>query len=281
MSSTLRLITWNIRHGGGRHVESQAAWLGEHEPDIVALQEARLTTLARHEAGLRAAGLMHIAHSFGLLEQSKIARDRQKNGVLIASRWPLRNLSWTGTALPLPERHLAVRVEHPAGEIELHSVYMPVGSADGDAKVITFEAIHSLLAVSSTIPRILCGDFNSPQTELPDGTLVTFGQNPRRKGGWRVSLPRKDAAERSVLVGLAASDLHDVFRGLHGYGKAEASWHYSSRYCSKAFRLDHILASSSLCAERCEYHHEPREKKLSDHSAMEALFCLPGALASP
>lgn len=277
----MRLITWNIRHGGGRQVEAQATWLGQQEPDVVALQEARLTTFARHEAALNAIGLVHVSHSLGLLAQSPDPHARERNGVLLASRWPFRVLPWHGPALPLPERHLAVQIDHPAGPLEIHTVYMPVGSAANDAKILTFEALHAQLTKRSILPRILCGDFNSPQAELPDGTLITFGQKPRRAGGWKTPLPRKDAAERNVLAGLATSDLHDVFRGMHGYEREEASWHFKTRTCSKTFRLDHIFASASLQAARCEYLHSARESKLSDHSPLEAVFDLPRAVEQP
>jgi hypothetical protein len=39
-----------------------------------------------------------------------------------------------------------------------------------------FEGIYRRLARESAIPRVLCGDFNSPQFETRDRRLVTWGQ---------------------------------------------------------------------------------------------------------
>jgi hypothetical protein len=65
---------------------------------------------------------------------------------------------------------------------------------------------------------VLCGDFNSPKEEHPDGTVVTWGQ---RSSGELVTDrgQRWDAAERSVILGLKAFDLVDVYRRLHEYGR--------------------------------------------------------------
>jgi endonuclease/exonuclease/phosphatase family metal-dependent hydrolase len=40
-----------------------------------------------------------------------------------------------------------------------------------------FEGIYRRLACSSDRPRILCGDFNTPQKEMADGEVVTWGQD--------------------------------------------------------------------------------------------------------
>lgn len=99
---------------------------------------------------------------------------------------------------------LAVEIAHPDGPLELYATYVPVAARQQTAKIVTLEALQTRLARASTVPRVLCGDFNTPQAELPDGTLVTFGQSRRRGGGWNTSIPRQDAAERSVLRGLAS-----------------------------------------------------------------------------
>lgn len=76
-----------------------------------------------------------------------------------------------------------------------------------------------------------------------------------------------------MLLGLGEWDLRDVFRDLNGYDRQEVSWVMHTRAMRKAaFRLDHVLASASLNAVRCDYVHEWREAGLSDHSAIEVRF---------
>jgi exonuclease III len=118
--------------------------------------------------------------------------------------------------------------------------------------------------------RILCGDFNLPRREFPDGSIETFASNhPGEFELW-------DEAERLLLEGLREWDLEDVFRKLHGYGRFDVSWSRASGR-GAGHRLDHILASSSLNAIWCDYQHGWREAGFSDHSGMEAIFGPAGA----
>ena len=83
---------------------------------------------------------------------------------------------------------------------------------------------------------------------------------------------RWDAAERSVLRGLADHDLPDVYRTLHGYGVRDFSWVLRRRGRTVRRRFDHVFASRSLEPRSCTYLHELRERGLSDHSPLEVVF---------
>ncbi len=85
---------------------------------------------------------------------------------------------------------------------------------------------------------------------------------------------RWDAAERSILTGLAAHDLADVFRQLHGYGVSEFSWRLKRHGEFTDRRFDHVFASAALHPIECRYVHDWREAGLSDHSALEVEFAL-------
>ena len=60
--------------------------------------------------------------------------------------------------------------------------HLPTGVGHGWIKIGTFEGIFARLACTSTTPRILCGDFNSPQAEGPGGEIITWGQDEGRDG---------------------------------------------------------------------------------------------------
>jgi exonuclease III len=158
-------------------------------------------------------------------------------------------------------------VETPAGLLDLHNAHIPPAQSRGFLKLETCEAIYERLARPCDRHRVLCGDFNTPRQETSEGEVITFAENHPQ---W---LERWDAAERSVVTGLAEWDLVDVFRKLHGYERQDVSWVFHTRARRKAaFRLDHVLASASLATCLCDYHHGWREIGLSDHSAIEAVF---------
>jgi exonuclease III len=207
---------------------------------------------------LAEAGLGHAADS------SEFRNGRRLYN-LTASRWPLTELP--AIAGPFPERVLSTVVDLPAGPLELHNAHIPSARSRGFIKVETCEAIAERLARPSDRHRILCGDLNLPRAETVDGEVITFAaDHPELVERW-------DAAERSILPGLAEWGFADVFRALHGFERQDASWVLHTRSYRKAgLRIDHVLATESLRPLWCDYHHGWREQGLSDHSGLEAIF---------
>lgn len=267
----MRLITFNVRQGGGKRIAAQVDALMARNADLVALQEVWAHTACFYHTGFQQAGLHYSTDSFVSAGNPVLLTGRRRSGVLIASRWPFRVLASTANVIPWSERLLSVLIDSPFGPLELHAVYVPVFGNEGEYKLATLEGLYRRLATPAPIPRILCGDFNSPQAETPDGTIVTFGQRIRRDGQIVTRDERHDRSERNILAGLAASDLVDVFRSLHGYDVQEFSWHTPGG-ARHGFRLDHIFASRCLHPVACTYLHSIREERLSDHSALEAVF---------
>lgn len=198
------------------------------------------------------------------LDSSDLAAPRRLFN-LTASRWELTPLP--GVLAPQPERVLCAVAEAPFGQVEVHNAHIPPAPGNGLIKVETCEALYGRLATGAGRHRILCGDFNTPRFESDEGEVETFASNhPGLEARW-------DAAERSLLTGLAEWDLVDVFRHLNGYSRRDVSWVLHTRARRKAaHRLDHLLANRGLGAVYCDYIHEWREAGLSDHSALEAIF---------
>jgi exonuclease III len=253
----LTLLSWNV---AGRTVlcDRQAAAVERRVPDVVALQEVRPSTAPRWRRWLAGVGLAHALDSGEF-------RDGRRIFNLLVSRWELTALAPIGC--PQPERVLSAVSESPTGQIEIHVAHVPPASRNGLMKVETCEALYARLAAPCDRHRILCGDLNTPRFETTDGEVETFASNhPERAARW-------DAAERSLVTGLAEWDLHDAFRELNGYERRDVSWVMHTRARRKSgHRLDHVLASRSLRAQHCDYMHEWREAGLSDHSPIEAVF---------
>ncbi len=275
----VRVITWNVRQGGGRRIPQQIAALAERQPDIVALQEVIPRTAATYAGALHAIGLLHCRVSFEASPGDGLYTGRRHYGTLIASRWPLHPLAYPAIAMPWPERLLSVSVNAPVGDVHVHSAYVPVWSnKEPLAKIETMEGIFARITARPARPQILCADLNSPRRELEDGTLITFAQQLGSNQRYYVAKsfglgPRRDQAERQLLTGMSPHGIVDVFRTVHGYTERECSWWHRGLY---GYRLDHILASQSLNPVSCSYLHPLREQRLSDHSPLEALFLWSG-----
>ena len=249
------------------------------DPDIVAFQEVTEGSRSRLRELLRDGGLVHIVDSFGYAAESPARVGPRRYGVILASRFPLIPDTSHAFAGPWPERILPVQVSSSSGPIVVVVVYAPPGSSHGWIKIETFEALFAGLAHRSSVPRILCGDFNTPQEERLDGRVVTWGERVRRNGEVVVKRTirgrrgdRWDLAERRIVQGLAEFDLPDVYRALHGYEACEFSWFLNRRGRLVGRRFDHVFASKELRPISCGYIHQLREVGLSDHSAIEAEF---------
>ena len=271
----MRFITWNTA-ARTRLLDTQARFLEERRPDVITLQEVSTATSALWRRTLPRIGLPFVRSS--LPDQRAETRKRQL-GVFIASRFPLNDCPEGVIRCPWIEKSLSLIIESPFGEIALHTVHVPPGSSNGWVKVETLEAIFRAFAKQRRTPTILAGDFNTPQCELADGTVVTWAQRLNKAGRpvlrktiRRGSGKRWDTAERGVLVGLREFGLRDVFRACHGYEVQAASWVLNRKGTSVGRRFDHVFASTELFVRHCEYLESARTTRLSDHSPLEVDF---------
>ncbi len=267
----IRLISWNIAVRKKSN-QQQIKVLSQRQPDIVALQEVNACSQDCLRSGLQQMGLPYIEDT---VERGLSHGTRHYNG-MIASRWPLTQFSVEEQIqVPFPESVLSVKIESPFGMLNMHTTHIPPGASNGWIKIKTLEGIYKHLATPSTTYRILCGDFNTPQKETVDGRIMTWAQRESKAGDWTYKKKQDilwDLGERNILEGLAQFDLLDIFRLLHGYKRNEFSWYARSKRGPIGRRFDHIFASHALCPKSCNYIHSWREQKLSDHSAIEAVF---------
>lgn len=279
----VKLLSWNLA-GRLRRIPHQIEMLASREPDLVALQEVRWPGLSRLRTLLADRGLIHQADSFEWAPCPTLLSGPRRYGLLIASRFPLQPWKPGGFDVPWAERILSVDIETPWGSIEVHTTHIPPGVTNGWIKIEMLEGLYRGLVHPSTTPRILCGDFNTPQLERSTGEVVTWGQHINRKG---MAVIRKhmrggeglrwDQGERQVLQGLATYDLHDAYRRLHGYAMQAYSWypqrkdpHRQAQMMGR--RFDHVFASASLHPVSCTYLQAFRESGLSDHAVLEIVF---------
>jgi len=210
-------------------------------------------------------GLPHLLDSFACSPKWDAAGPR-RYGVAIASRFPLTCVP-SRHPVPWAERLLSAAVATARGTIHLHTTHVPPGATNGWMKVQILEAIADVVSESSDKPCTLCGDFNTPQFEMRDGRIVTWGEEigkdgePRLWKQWQNDTGRRwDAAERTVPQGGRHRRLSDAYRHLHSYERQEFSWFVKRKTKRIGRRFDHAFArpasrsiaasTSTACAKR-------------------------------
>jgi len=259
----MRVFSWNVA-GRVKKQPQQLDALLARNPDLIGLQEVTLKTSRLWTEGLRKAGYAHIISTFETSPNPDDLVGPRRYGLLLASRWPLKVLDQQGLEMPWMERLLSVLVHSPGLDFEFHTAYIPPGASHGWLKIETFEGIYNYLAKHSEIPRILCGDFNSPKQETKDGRTVMWGQDLLGNGEiTNNDEDRWQAGERSVIRGLTEYDLPDVYRELNGWEAEDYSfvvWRKGKIVSLR--RFDHIFASKKLNPVNCRYLHEVRDNWL-------------------
>ncbi|MDQ6819362.1 MAG: endonuclease/exonuclease/phosphatase family protein [Actinomycetota bacterium] len=262
----LRLVTWNVARRTAVIAE-QAMALAEREPDVAALQEVTRRTAPLWRRAFEVIGLSHVRTS---LDESATAGSAgsPRMGVMLASREPLHDVA-QALEMPRPESALCAVTDSPLGIVELWTVHIP-NAANGWVKPNSLRALRDGLTATTSAPRVVCGDLNTPRRELSDGKVMSFARDSR--GRLRPDRgPEWDAAELGIVPGLRDLGYLDAFRSLHGYAAREPSWTWRQiAGHGGGWRLDHIFVSPELQPVGCVYHHEWRDRGLSDHSALEA-----------
>lgn len=245
----MRLLTLNLRHGGGARMPRLLAHLRAHEADVLVLTEHRhnaASVLLRE--GLAAAGYVHqLASAPGAPDRrgrrGRRATPPRTNHVLVAARRPLRPAREPALAFD-PLRLLPVRLDG----LRLVGLHLP----NLKAKLPHWAALLRLAARLERRPggepAVFLGDFNTghaPQdVETPGFAFTASGQ----------------------LAALEARGWVDAWRRLHPHGR-EYTW-YSHR--RNGFRLDHALLSPA-CApalRAARFDHTVRTSGASDHAAL-------------
>jgi exonuclease III len=277
----LRLLTWNILHGGGsaRLPEIVLALLG-HAPDVIVVTEYRTTTGGQIRGILADHGWEHQACS---------DPPGRRNGVLLASRFPITPEA-PPSGCPVPERWVRARVTPPGSSfagnstgssgVRVVGIHIPDDSRPRERREV-WKHLVSEAKVRRDEPVVVLGDLNTGRhyTDEEDATfsctqrlgeLATLGyvdawrtMHPEKREFTWYGLPpitfapkhlrtRSDAGPRPLSAKTAALDRPKDARGR----------------AIRGFRLDAAWVSPVLAPRvREAFHsHRERENRLSDHS---------------
>ena len=271
----LRLLTWNILHGGGsaRLPEIVLALL-THAPDVVVLTEYRTTTGGQIRGILADHGWEHQACS---------DPPGRRNGVLLASRFPI-SPEGHPPGCPVPERWVRAAVEAPGRgphrRVRVVGIHIPDDSRPRERREVWKRLVDDARAWRDD-PVVVLGDLNTGRHYLDEeeatfsctqrlGELATIGY----VDAWRKMHPDKREFTWYGLPPITFAPKH--LRTLHDAGSRPLSARNASRErptdasgrAVRGFRLDAAWVSPVLapCVREAFHSHRERELGLSDHS---------------
>ncbi len=258
----LSIVTWNLNSIRPR-MEHVLGYLNTHRPDILLLQEIKISTNAFPFMEIEERGYNCAVHG-----------QKTYNGVAILSRFPLDDIT---TILPGDEtdeqcRYIEAVVSLDGAAIRVASVYVPngqeVGSDKFTYKMCFLSRLHAHAAqlLQYREMLVLGGDYNV--APYPDDVY-----NPAALEGTVCYHPE----ERKRLRALLWLGLYDAYRTAHPDGHEYSWWDYRGGGFghNKGLRIDHLLLSPEAldCMQECVIDHEERARdKPSDHAPIRCLL---------
>lgn len=227
----MRIATWNV-NGLRARLDFVLHWLAAREPDVVGLQELKLTDDQFPHDVFEQAGYQAVTHG-----------QKAWNGVAILSRKPL---SIRQAGLPGQEEFGARLVTAEVEGLAFTTVYCPNGkSTDHDdypRKLAWFDQLTAHLCERPTEEAsVVCGDFNICPTALDTW-------NEKGSAG---QIFHTDA-ERERIAALLDAGYVDLFRALHPDEQVFSWWDYrgGAFHRGHGLRIDFVLGTPAV-RERC------------------------------
>ena len=253
----MKLATWNINSLKAR-LPRVRQFLDELRPDVLCLQETKLTTDAFPHAELAEAGYVAADHSGG--RWAGVA-------ILAPETTPPADVTHGLPGDPDADEHRWVEAQ--IGGMRVASVYVPNGRAVGtptfEAKLRFLDAMRervaALLATGSA-PLMVAGDFNVTRSDLDVYDPVAFA-----------SSTHVTPQERSRLESILDLGLVDAFRLVWPEWARYTWWDYRAGDFpnNRGLRIDYAMLTHDLAAriKSCDIARDFRKgSKPSDHAPL-------------
>ncbi|WP_239645550.1 endonuclease/exonuclease/phosphatase family protein [Mycobacterium sp. UM_CSW] len=252
----MRVLNWNISHGGGSRVQAICQHIEDVHPDLLALTEFQTRNETLLRAHLQRLGYPFIATSNPTGHQ---------NGLLAASKWQIDHTDDQHSPDIDRERWLAVCLN--AFDLDVLILHIPgtpdhkfqdgYGISGARRKELLWESTINYAVARKDRRAIIMGDFNT---------------------GFRIDTEGEMFAMSNYMTKLIDIGFVDGWRHLHGQAR-EYTW-YSKRKDKatgksqdlNGFRLDYIFLSPALqhAIMDASILHKPRTAGVSDHASVVA-----------
>ena len=249
----LKIATWNVNSVRVR-LPQILDWLVINKPDIMALQEIKVTDDLFPIAEIRDYGYEVI-----------FAGQKTYNGVAILSKQKAKDIITDLPNLDDPQRRV---LGATYADIRVLNLYVPNGtSLDSDKyqyKLDWLQHLHNYIqtAIKQHDKLIVLGDFNIAPTD--DDVY-----DPKVWVNRIIVSPK----ERAALQGLLDLGLRDCFRLFEQDGFSWWDYRQGGFPRNRGLRIDLILASMGLNCTTCTIDTTPRGlERPSDHAPVVAIF---------
>lgn len=245
VKNSLQIFCWNVANPSLKRATIQAEWLRKTNSNILILTECK------NSEGCRFFEKYFLAYGYEVMFPKP--KDNEY-GVLIASKIKTNAALFSNNVTFLNSRIASITIKHPSLNVPIEIIGLYVPSRDVSEDKITkkkkfIQNVISAFANTNTSKyRIFCGDFNVLEpNHFPH---YPFFQD------W----------EYNFYSTLSKHELIDAYRYLHPT-EQEYSWVGRT---GDGYRYDHFFVSRELTqyVKKCFYLHDPRDEKLSDHSAI-------------
>lgn len=253
----MKIASWNVNSIRQRlsHVQD---WLETQRPDVLALQEIKVTTEA-----------FPLDAVCGSLYTCAVDGQKAYNGVALVSRIPPTDVV-RGLPTLADEQKRVLAASY--GDIRVVNLYVPngqsVGSDKYEYKLRWLTALREWLRTELTShPRlVVLGDFN----------IAPEDRDVHDPDEWRGQVLCSDA-EREKLAALLDLGFVDVFRRFDQPQHSYSWWDYRAAAFrrNRGLRIDLILASTALmpsCSASAIDVEPRRREQPSDHAPVWATF---------
>ena len=255
----MRIATWNVNSLNVRlpHVLD---WLGGHRPDVLMLQETKLTDDRFPVEPLRDVGYHAV-----------FSGQKTYNGVAILTREPPVGVLCRFPGVTGEQRRT---IAATVAGVRVVNLYVVNGQATGSEKYayklewMRQVTEHLRAELSGHARVVVAGDFN----------VAPEDRDVHDPEAWKGSILCSDA-ERDALRAITALGLTDTFRLFEQEERAFSWWDYRAAGFRRnhGLRIDLILASGELARRctSCRIDREARAKERpSDHAPVIAEFDL-------
>jgi exodeoxyribonuclease III len=227
----VRIATWNA-NSVKKRLPRLLPWLDERRPDVLCLQETKLTDEAFKQ--LLGDELSERGYAVALHGEA------QWNGVAILSRVGLEDVVTGVTDAPGFPHPEARAVSATCSGIRVHSVYVPNGrtpdSEHYSYKLAWLAALREMVRAGPQ-EAMVCGDMNIAPTDLDVFDPSAY-----------IGQTHVTAPERAALAELQALGLRDVMRDHWPSERVFTYWDYRAGMFHQdlGMRIDLVLAATTI-----------------------------------